>query len=375
MEGFLMERQRGSSFDTMLLAVIILLAGSGMAMLFSASYPDAVNSGKPFTYFVSRQALMFCMGSLIAIIVAYMPLDWFKNWNKIFLLAVVIINFLPPLYGDVNGASRWIRIGALSLQPSEFYKVVLVLYFASDFARIEEGKKKNSYSTSIFLMGVAFLQILGCQSDFSTAGFIVGLCGAMLLVSKMKIKHLFALVVIGVILLLLVLWLEPYRLERLRSHTSGNTDLEGSSYQITQAREALRAGGIFGRGIGSGSYKMGTLPEAKSDFIFAIVGEELGFAGVIIIILLFAFLAFKGYCIAWNATDKYKSYVAFGFTTCILFQMLVNIAVVAELVPTTGITMPFFSQGGTSMLVTMIMCGFLLNVSRGSDRGDYYEQY
>ncbi|MBO7516767.1 MAG: FtsW/RodA/SpoVE family cell cycle protein, partial [Spirochaetia bacterium] len=118
---------------------------------------------------------------------------------------------------------------------------------------------------------------------------------------------------------------------------------------------------------------MGSLPEAKSDFIFAIVGEELGFVGVIIIILLFAFLAFKGYYIAWTATDRFKSYVAFGITTSIFFQMLVNTAVVAELIPTTGITMPFFSQGGTSMLVTMIMCGFLLNVSRGTDRGDYYE--
>ena len=104
--------------------------------------------------------------------------------------------------------------------------------------------------------------------------------------------------------MLLLLWLEPYRLERLTSHTSGNTDIAGSSYQITKAKEALLAGGLFGRGIGSGSYKMGSLPEAKSDFIFAIVGEELGFAGVLIIILLFAFLAFKGYYIAWNATDR-----------------------------------------------------------------------
>ena len=370
-----MERQRGSSFDTMLLAVIILLAGSGMAMLFSASYPDAVNSGKPFTYFISRQALMFCLGSLIAVIVAYMPLDWFKKWNKLFLLIVIFLNFLPPLYGDVNGASRWIRFGPISIQPSEFYKIVLVLYMASDFVRIEEGRKKNSYSISVFMLGIACIQILGCQSDFSTAMFIVSLCGSMLLVSKMKFRHLVMLVLVGVAFMLLMLWLEPYRLERLTSHTSGNTDIEGSSYQITQAKEALRSGGVFGRGIGSGSYKMGTLPEAKSDFIFAIVGEELGFVGVFIIIMLFAFLAVKGYYIAWNSTDKFKSYVAFGFTTCILFQMLVNIAVVAELIPTTGVTMPFFSQGGTSMLVTMIMCGFLLNVSRGSDRGDYYEQY
>jgi len=374
MDGFLMERQRGTSFDTMLLAVIILLAGSGMAMLFSASYPDAVNSGKPFTYFIFRQALMFCAGSLIAIIVAYMPLDWFKKYNKLFLLAVVVLNFLPPLYGDVNGASRWIRIGAISLQPSEFYKIVLVLYLASDFVRVE-NKEKRGYSTSISMIMLAVMQTVGFQSDFSTTMFLVALCGAMLLVSKFRLKHLFMLVILGAVFMLLLLWLEPYRLERLTSHTSGNTDIAGSSYQITKAKEALLAGGLFGRGIGSGSYKMGSLPEAKSDFIFAIVGEELGFAGVLIIILLFAFLAFKGYYIAWNAADKYKSYVAFGMTTSIFFQMLVNIAVVAEVLPTTGITMPFFSQGGTSMLVTMIMCGFLLNVSRSTDRGDDYEQY
>jgi cell division protein FtsW len=374
MDGFLMERQRGNSFDTMLLAVILLLAGSGMAMLFSASYPDAVNTGKPFTYFISRQALMFCMGSILAIIVAYMPMDVFRRWNKIFLIIVFVLNMLPPLYGDVNGASRWIRIGALSLQPSEFYKVVLVLYLASDFVRVESGRKKH-YSTSVFTVMLVVIQIVFMQSDLSTTLFIVGLCAVMFLVSKFRFKMLVLLGGAIVLLFLLFIIMEPYRLERLTSHMSGNTDAEGSSYQILQAKEALLAGGLFGRGIGSGTYKMGNLPEAKSDFIFAIVGEELGFIGVFIIIILFAFLAFKGYYIAWNATDKFKSYVAFGFTTSIFFQMLVNTAVVAELIPTTGITMPFFSQGGTSMLVTMIMCGFLLNVSRGADRGEYYEQY
>ena len=374
MDGFLMERQRGNSFDTMLLAVILLLAGSGMAMLFSASYPDAVNTGKPFTYFISRQALMFCMGSILAIIVAYMPMKIFSRCNKIFLLIVFVLNLLPPLYGDVNGASRWIRIGALSLQPSEFYKIVLVLYLASDFVRVESGHKKH-YSTSVFTVMLVVIQIVFMQSDLSTTLFIVGLCAAMFFVSKFRFRMLLLLGGALVLLFLLFIIMEPYRMERLTSHMSGNTDAEGSSYQILQAKEALLAGGFFGRGIGSGTYKMGNLPEAKSDFIFAIVGEELGFVGVFIIIILFAFLAFKGYYIAWNATDKYKSYVAFGLTTSIFFQMLVNTAVVAELIPTTGITMPFFSQGGTSMLVTMIMCGFLLNVSRGADRGDYYEQY
>ena len=371
MDGFLMERQRGNSFDTMLLAVILLLAGSGMAMLFSASYPDAVNTGKPFTYFISRQALMFCMGSILAIIVAYMPMKIFSRCNKIFLLIVFVLNLLPPLYGDVNGASRWIRIGALSLQPSEFYKIVLVLYLASDFVRVESGHKKH-YSTSVFTVMLVVIQIVFMQSDLSTTLFIVGLCAAMFFVSKFRFRMLLLLGGALVLLFLLFIIMEPYRMERLTSHMSGNTDAEGSSYQILQAKEALLAGGLFGRGIGSGTYKMGNLPEAKSDFIFAIVGEELGFIGVFIIIILFAFLAFKGYYIAWNATDKYKSYVAFGLTTSIFFQMLVNTAVVAELIPTTGITMPFFSQGGTSMLVTMIMCGFLLNVSRGADRGDYY---
>ena len=372
MDGFLMERQRGNSFDTMLLALILLLAGSGMAMLFSASYPDAVNSGKPFTYFISRQALMFCMGSLIAIFVAYVPMKFFQKWNKVFLIIVFVLNLLPPLYGDVNGASRWIRLGALSLQPSEFYKIVLVLYLASDFVRVESGRKKH-YSTSVFTVMLVVIQIVFMQSDLSTTLFIVGLCAAMFFVSKFRFRMLVLLGGALALLFLLFIIMEPYRLERLTSHMSGNTDAEGSSYQILQAKEALLAGGFFGRGIGSGTYKMGNLPEAKSDFIFAIVGEELGFVGVFIIIILFAFLAFKGYYIAWNAADKFKSYVAFGITTSIFFQMLVNTAVVAELIPTTGITMPFFSQGGTSMLVTMIMCGFLLNVSRGADRGEYYE--
>ena len=372
MNGFLMEKQRGNSFDTMLLAVILLLAGCGMSMLFSASYPDAVNSGKPFTYFISRQALMFCMGSIIAIFVAYMPMKNFRGCNKLFLSVVIILNLLPPLYGDVNGAARWIRIGALSLQPSEFYKIALVLYLASDFVKIEEGRKK-SYTTTFVTVGLIIFQIVWLQTDLSTALFILSLCGAMFLVSKIPLKRLF-MVGFGVMLVAFLFVLkEPYRIERLTSHMSGNTDIEGSSYQIVQAKEALQAGGLFGRGIGSGKYKMGVLPEAKSDFIFAIVGEELGFVGVLLIIMLFGFLAFKGYAIAWNAADKFKSYVAFGFTTSIFFQMLINAAVVAELVPTTGITMPFFSQGGTSMMVTMIMCGFLLNVSRAAELGDYYE--
>ena len=369
-----MERQRSTSFDTMLLAVIMLLAGSGLAMLFSASYPDAVNSGKPFTFFISRQAFMFCAGSLIAMFVAYMPMNQFEKYNKFLLILVILINFLPIFFGDVNGASRWIRVGSVSIQPSEFYKINLILYLASDFVRVEEGKKKK-YSNSFAVVGIAILEIVLIQSDFSTALFLICLCGAMFAVSKLRLRTLFIIYILLAIFGLIFIMMEPYRRIRVMSHLSGNTDTLGSSYQIVQAKAALLSGGFFGRGIGSGSYKMGSLPEAKSDFIFAIVGEELGFVGVFIIILLFGFLAFKGYSIAWSTEDKFKSYVAFGFTTSIFFQMLVNIAVVAELLPTTGITMPFCSQGGTSMLVTMIMCGFLLNVSRGIDRGDSYEQY
>ena len=370
-----MERQRGASFDTMLLASIILLAGSGLAMLFSASYTDAIETRHVAGYYFQRQAIMFGLGSILAIIIAYFPIEFFRKCAKMIWVVVIGLNIAACFGPDINGASRWILIMGISIQPSEFLKIALILYLASDFVRIEDSHGKRNYRFAGFAIGCSCLLVLFGQSDFSTTVFICGLCFAMLFISKMRVRWIFLIMLMLVFLVLIVVWKEPYRWERIMSYMSGNADTSGSGYQITRALQALEAGGFWGRGIGSGSFKMGSLPEAKSDFIFAIVGEELGFIGVGIIILLFAFFGFRGYQIAYTAKDKFSSYVAFGVTTSILFQMLVNVAVVAEVFPTTGITMPFFSQGGTSMLVTMIMCGFLLNVSRNSGQGDNYEQY
>lgn len=357
--------KRGSC-DIFLLAVILLLAGCGICMLFSVSYLNAIADDRAASHYLMNQLTSFAGGAVFAVLLTNMSLSLIRKLIPIGTIVCVLMNFLPMFYPEINGAKRWILIpGFPSIQPSEFLKVAVILYLAWNFVKMAK-KQSIDYRHSFCIAAVSMLIVFFIQSDLSTCLFIFALCFSMMAVSQLKTR---CVIIAGIVLLVLFFALvftgDRYRIERILGHMNQTENTKAENYQISASKNAISSGGLWGRGIGNGVYKNeGRLPEAKSDFIFAVTGEELGFIGVLCIIACFVFFAVRGYMGALLAVDPFCAYVAFGVTTCIFFQALLNITVVSGLLPVTGIPLPFFSQGGSSMLATMIMCGLLLNVTR-----------
>jgi cell division protein FtsW len=212
-----------------------------------------------------------------------------------------------------------------------------------------------------------FAAIIYLQNDFSTAMFVIGLALLMLFVARVRIRFFVGLALVIVPLTVILLLTREHRVLRILAFIDPELDRFGSGYQVLAARTALENGGVWGAGVGQSLQKYGSLPEPHSDFVFAIIGEEFGFVGILLILGLFTAFAVKGYQIALRTTDTFKSLIAFGVTSAILLQALLNMAVVRGLVPATGIPLPFFSAGGSSVLISLLMCGLLVNVARSTD--------
>ena len=358
--------------DTVLVAILIILAGSGLAVLLSASYfyGDRVFND-PLRFF-RRQVLWVALGTAAAAIVAAVRLERVRQMVPLLVavsLPLVILTFVPGLGLRALGAQRWIVVGGMSFEPSELAKLALVLYLAHILDR-KGNLAECSYSQTLrvilppmlivgLLAGLVYL-----QNDFSTPIFLVFLAMAMLWVAGVRLGLFAALAVVGTPLALMLLLSKEHRVLRLIAFLDPTSDPAGSGYQVLAARAALADGGIWGTGIGRGQMKLGPLPEAHSDFIFAVAGEELGLVGVILILGLFAMLAWRGYLIVRHHPDRFARYLAFGLTTSIVAQAFLNLAVVSSLVPATGLPLPFFSSGGSALLTTFVMCGLLVGLSR-----------
>jgi cell division protein FtsW len=266
------------------------------------------------------------------------------------------------------GARRWIFLFGLSFQPSELAKLCLVIYLAAILSKKEDrlGDAVNSILPPLIVV-TTFVAIILLQNDFSTALFVFAVCLAIFFVANVKLVYFLLLGSVVVPMGIILLFTREHRIQRLMAFLDPMKDPSGSGFQILQAREALAGGGLWGRGLGMGVKKLGSLPEAHSDFIFAVVGEELGLVGMLGVLLLFVLFALRGYAVARAAEDggdRFGFYLAFGLTSMVVFQAVLNIAVVVGLVPATGIPLPFFSGGGSSILVTMTMGGLLVGVSR-----------
>lgn len=368
MEDFIFEKQQRKPVDIMLLLIILLLAGIGLSMLFSAAYPNALRIGKSPHYFFRRQLIMFGIGTAGAMFISCVPMSSIKKAIPAFVITSIALTFATAVFGtEIQGARRWMIIGNFSFQPSEFLKIAVVLYLASDFSKKKEKNELYSYSHSIVVISLCSL-IIFFQTDLSTAVFILTVSLAIFFFSDIKGRYIVVGLLAVFLLLVIFIWTKDYRMNRISAFLDPESDPAGKGYQVLNSMAALSDGGFYGRGIGNGNkYKFGALPEAHSDFIFAIVGEELGFVGVFIVIALFVGFAVRGYMIAFGARDKFGFFLAFGITTSIFYQALINMAVVGKMIPTTGISLPFFSHGGSSLLATLLECGLLLNLSRNID--------
>ncbi|MBE5813631.1 MAG: putative lipid II flippase FtsW [Clostridiales bacterium] len=355
--------------DGMMLTVLLLLLMSGILILFSATYYQALHKGDALLE-VKRQLIGIGLGTVLLLVTSRIPYTFWRTPTVVVAglvgsLVLLVLVIIPGIGVYLNGSRRWLNIAGLSFQPSELAKIASVLYLASTLSY--RGKQLERLFTGVLPLlvvpGIFFLLILE-QPNLSTAGSIMIAAMLMLLISGVKWRHLSLLGICGLCVGAVYAWIEPYRRERLLSFRDPFAQMSDEGYQLAQSLIAIGSGGLFGRGLGQGRQKFSYLPYPESDFIFAIVGEDFGLLGCTVVILLFVAFAFAGMRIAVNCPDRYGSLLAAGLTAMITLQAALNIAVVIGAMPTTGLPLPFFSAGGTSVSLLMASVGIILNVSR-----------
>lgn len=367
--GFFVEqvnRQR-TRYDAVLALVVVFLAASGLGVLWSASWFRAEQLyGEPLR-FVMRQSMWLALGVVLMFIASLVPLDRVRSLIPVvlvFTLVLSILPFVPGVSARYMGARRWIIIFNVSFQPSELVKVVLVFYLAHML-----GRRKGDFSHPLqtlmppVLVVLLFTIVVLLQNDYSTAMFLLLVSVAVFYVAAVPHRYFVRSFGLLVPIAGILLFTREHRVRRLMAFLNPNFDPAGSGFQILAARRALESGGPWGMGIGRGVRKIGGLPEAQSDFIFAVLGEELGFAGIAVITVFFLLFAWRGLVLARQQEDWFRSLVIFGCTISIVLQAMLNIAVVAGMVPATGIPLPFFSSGGSSLMMTLVMTGLIFNAS------------
>ena len=359
--------------DIWLLISILLLWGLGIFTLFICSQSFAERMLHNSMYFVNRQ--LFCSGIGFVLLLTFLLMD--MNTIKKIVGVIVIISillclltFIPPLGVEKNGARRWIRMpGNFSFQPSELIKLAVVLFLANYFEKQSEIEDPDEKTVFPAVAGFTLMFVLVfCQKDFSTGLFIFIVGFLLFLVSGAKITWIIPFSFIAIPGLVLMISLEPYRLERIIGFLRPEEYANGVNYQILQAKRAISAGGFWGNGIGTGLVRINSIPEIQADYIFAGWTEAMGLFGVIVYLFLLGFFSYRGYRTAMLCPKRFDAYTAFGCVTIILLQSLINCAVVCGLFPTTGIPLPFFSLGGSSIIVTLAMSGILLNASRCEEK-------
>ena len=355
-------------FDLLLFITIITISLFGIIMIYSASYIWAeYKFNDPFK-FVKHQGLFFIIGIIMMLITSKIPYKvYFEKANTLLLISIILlILVIIPGIGTVrNGSRSWFGIGSFGIQPSEFAKLTLII-FTSKYLTKNEKNLKYIKKGVLPILGIVILvfDLIMLQPDFGTGMIILVSIIGLLFVSGVDFKFFIRLGLIGVVGIVLLIAIAPYRLERILSFLNPWSDPLGSGFQIIQSLYAIGPGGLFGQGFMNSRQKHFYLPEPQTDFIFSIISEEFGFLGILIVATLFTIIIFKGFKIAQNSGDKFAKFLAFGITFGLAFQAILNLMVVVGLIPVTGVTLPFLSYGGSSLLITLISMGVLLNISR-----------
>jgi len=357
--------------DMQLLIVTIILLLVGTIMVGSASTPVGLaEKGDPFLY-LNKQLLFLVVGAVGMFFASRLSYRIYKKFAwQIYTLALIAtaLVFLPGLGAEVHDAKRWIVILGIQFQTSELLKLAVIIFVSHHLSVPGASLEKKRSYLRYFIILCPVIVVLYFQPHLSAIIIISITTIVILLVAGMKIRHFLMLAGAGIVLATAMILKDSWRLARVFAFLNpfDPKNATGDNYQIVQSLLAIGSGGWFGLGFGKSIQKIHNLPEPHNDFIFAIFAEEMGFFGCIILIGLFAFLIYRGYTIAFHAPDKFSSYVATGITTLIAVQVIMNILVVTSLMPVTGVSLPFISYGGASLVVLMISIGILLNISRQS---------
>jgi cell division protein FtsW len=372
------ERPKIVQPDYLLLGATVALLAIGALMVYSASFVVAHNEFNDALYFLTRHLTSIAVGA-VPLVVA-MRVDY-RRWRGLSLIAMLacvglLVLVLAPGIGSRSyGAVRWIKLGPFfQLQPSELAKVVIALYLANWLAR--RGSRLRDFrngSLPFIIIVVIVGGLVEVQPDLGTTFVIVGTAACVFFVAGANLLHIGAIGSAGILAgIALVGRMSGYRQDRIAAFLDPWSDLQGTGWHTAQTLIALGSGGPFGMGLGHSFQKFYWVPNAHTDAIYAIIGEELGFVGAVAVLGLFAVIAWRGFLIAWRAPDSFGRLLATGLTSTLILQALVNIAVVTNSIPYTGVTLPLVSYGGTSTVVSMLAVGLLLGISR--HRGPYREE-
>lgn len=362
-------RQRRGSIDLPFAALTLLLLTIGVVMVLSASYARAYYSaatGHNAAYYFMRQLGFALAGVGAMYALSLFPMQFYRRMSFLVLAAAAGLLALVPVIGVSQGdAKRWISLGFTTFQPSEIAKIGIILYFAALICKFKGRMRTVRYGilpfAGVLLIIVALLVM---EPHFSAAIIIIAIGAVMLFLGGVRLYWFVGALIAALAALGVVMTFFPYASSRITTWLDPFANASGSGYQIVQSLYAIGSGGLFGLGLGQGRQKYLYLPEEHNDFIFPVVCEELGFVGAIAILILFALLVIRGYWLAMHMRDRYSFLVTAGITTLLAIQVILNVAVVTNLVPCTGISLPFFSYGGTALLIQLAEMGIVLSASR-----------
>lgn len=354
--------------DKLLVMGVIIISLFGLIMIYSSSYVWAEYKFNDPYKFVRTQSIFLIIGYILMFLIS--KFDYNKYLDKSNLIFgccfLLLILVLIPGIGTVrNGSRSWFGIGGFGIQPSEFTKLALIIFTSKYLTNNEKVLKniKNGVLPILLILMLVFGLIM-LQPDFGTGVIIVMTIIVLLFISGVPMGFFIKVGILGLLGVVALIIAAPYRMKRIVSFLNPWSDPLGSGFQIIQSLYAIGPSGLLGKGLGNSIQKHFYLPEPQTDFIFAIISEELGILGIIIVASLFILIIYRGFKIAINCNDKFGKYIAFGITFGLSFQTILNLMVVVGLIPVTGVTLPFLSYGGSSLLITLCSIGILLNISR-----------
>lgn len=368
--------------DFLLLILTLVLTGFGIVMVFSASSSIAAVNNHDAYHFVKRQAIWAVLGFVAMLIAMNIPYRAYKKlFIPLFIVTLIMLALVPYVGGTLNGARSWFNIGPIGIQPSELAKIATVLYLAALISK--KGEKFRDFKKGLFPVMIIVGVVVGLimlQPDLGSATILTMTCGIIIIAGGANLRHIFNCILVGVLGILLVAGismlispekiLEGYRIDRITSWINPFLDEQNAGYNLIQSLKAIAHGGWTGAGFGQGIQKLFYLPYPYNDFIFAVIAEELGLIGTTLFLLVYAYFIWRGLLIALRCPDIYGTLVGVGIIGNIAVQAFINIGGVTRTIPITGVTLPFISYGGSSLLITMASVGILLSISRHSIRAD-----
>jgi len=352
--------------DKLILISVVIISLFGLLMIYSSSSIWAEYKFNDPYKFLKTQGIFLIIGYLIIYIVSKIPYQTYLKYSNIILITCIILLILVliPGIGTVrNGSRSWFGIGSFGIQPSEFAKLGIII-FTSKYLTNNKMKDIKASVLPILSIVVFLFGLIMLQPDFGTGIIIVVTIIVLLFISGVKMNFFIKLGVLGLIGIVGLIIIAPYRLKRIISFINPWADPLGSGFQIIQSLYAIGPSGLLGAGLGNSIQKHFYLPEPQTDFIFSIISEELGFMGVLIITTLFITIIYRGIKVSLNQEDNFAKYLSFGLVFSLAFQTILNLMVVVGLIPVTGVTLPFLSYGGSSLLVSMANIGIILNISK-----------